>query len=193
MLNMTQAAKALGVNRKTLGRWRARGAPFREGERGSVEVDLAELKRWAAKEGLDGSAGRPFGALSEPGGLAAVEVPATLEAMSAEVAAEVEAEFGAGVTPELKEQLARAELRKRLADAGTKEHDLAVRKAETLSAEDVERGQLRAIAIVKEGMLDMGRKLSRKLPGLGAEGVVRVVADEVDALLRQFATEFKPL
>lgn len=219
MMNMSEAAKSLSLSTKTLQRWRKRpGAPFREAD-GRVEVDVDELRRWADGQGLSGGAGRPFGALSDPGaglggpdtpadpaagpsptdtpapgdapvgGDAAAETPAEIERR---VRAEVEGEL-LGVNATLRQDLARVELRRRELDAEAKALALQERRGRLLDAAEVERGRVQRILVVKKGLESLGARLASVLPGVGPEEVRQTIDAEVDSLLRQFVEEFRPL
>lgn len=183
------AAKALDVNPCTLRRWRQRGAPIGRGGRGAAVVDLEALRAWAVREGLDGSMGRPFGALTDPSRQPPAATP------EEEVRAQVEAEFPSAPA-ELKEALARAELRKREADASLKELELSRRRGELLDAAEVERGRVQRVTIVVRGLEALAHRLARDLAPLSTQDpvdVVRLVQVAVDEQRQAFADEFETL
>lgn len=193
MKSMGELALELDLDRKTLSRWRARGAPFVERGR-RVEADRDALKAWASSNGLYGEPGRPHGSLTgcvgpdakaevlEQTGAPIPVVVATAERVDEELG---KAGDGEGVTGAMKRQLAEAEARKRIATAERMELDLAAKKGRLLDAAEVQRGRLARIAVVRKGLLALPAKLAR-LPGAPAT-LERAAMSEVEALLEEFS------
>lgn len=91
-----------------------------------------------------------------------------------------------GAAGDVKERLALAELRKKLAQAERAEMDLAARKGKLLDAGEVEQGRLARIAIAKATLLSLPARVAPVLEGRGA----REIEAELDAEMRRVLEEF---
>lgn len=214
LLSLTQAAKALGIDQKTLQRARKRKPPLptRPGKRGAVLVDLEETRRYLESQGL-GRVGRQPAAVEalrgeqEDGG-AAVEAPSSTESELSESEVKAIAALLDGLDGSVEKVLhlaksvpgatvrklsALGKARKDLADAEKQEIEVAKRRGAMLDAEDVERGRVQRVMLVKQGLLALPNKLAARIAGRTPEEVREEVAQEVDALLRQFAEDFERL
>lgn len=220
LVPLSRAAKALDLDRATLGRYRRRGMPTTPGKGGAVLVDVDRVRAWMEREGL-GQRGRSPAVVEALRGLpqdvpqavqqpqaegeAPQGVPQVPAAEPLQVTAEdlerayevfdgLDARAALELRPDAVKKLAAvAAARRAMADAQKRELAVARERGQLLDAAEVERGQVTRIMVVKSGLTSLGARLASVLPGLGPEEVRAIIDTEVDSLLRQFSEKFRPL
>lgn len=212
LVSLSDAAKELGVDRKTLARARKRQPPLPthgKGPRGAEMVRVAEVRAWLEAQGL-GQTGRQSAVVEQLREAQPVAAPGAAPAAPAPDAAKLSAEDltdlgevfdgldgverALRVRPEAVKKLsAIAAARKELADAQKKELEIAQRRGQLLDAGEVERGRVQRIMVVRQGLLGLPAKLASRLVGRAQEEIQAELDAEVDTLLRQFAEEFEKL
>lgn len=94
---------------------------------------------------------------------------------------------GPGVAADVRDELARAKLRKEQALASRHEHNLAVAKGDYMLAEQVQQERLERILSVKAQLLALPGKLAMRLAHRSSEDIYNELRTEVHNLLLDFA------
>lgn len=200
-----EVAEDFKVTSRTIRLWHKDGAPIvllKESK--SIEVDYAELRAWMKANNKQGYHGSPprirIPSVGTIGSKTRKEISQEINVQTEDIAVvakalskELESKYGKLDDEELKRRLVEAELRKREADANLKELDLKVKNGELLKREDVERGRIQRIYIVKSNMLSLPAKLSARLEHLNATEIDKILKQAVEEMAELFAEEFEAI
>ena len=197
------AAKALGVQVRSLQRYARAGAPHEKRGR-ALWFDVDAVRAWMLEPEVDGKTrGRPVGgagparATEGSAGLVAASssadsTPSTPDEIERLVRSRVDAEL-ARATEQLREQLRSADLRKKKAEAEAKELANAGKRGRLVDRADVEKQQVAAILLVKRSLEVLPSKLAARLVGRTREEIHEDLTAEVDSVCRLFSEEFAKL
>lgn len=165
-MSIEELSGALGISTKTLRRWAADGCPHQGGGDQPYQFDLAAVVAWSQQNGRTGERGRP----------------------------------ALGVSPEdirngtagLNLRLKRLDADLKRLDAQRKERIERTAMGQLVPVDEVERGRIQRIAIVKTGLLSLPGKLAARLANREAPEIQAEIEREVIGLLAQFAGEKPP-
>jgi len=184
-LTTEQAARAVGVTVRSLGRYRARGAPCSPGPRKTVLYSEIELRAWMRAQGLDGGDGGPpderqpapatrLEAQAHGGALLRHEPAPPAPAPTRPAAPD-------GQTPREKLQEVRA--RKEQLTVERQELDLAQRRGELVTVDEARRLVRAHFVLAKARCAAWPARVAQALEGLPYDARLGALERELGALL----------
>lgn len=170
-LTTVQFAGYLGVTRATLDEWRRAGMPcdVEQGGDGRKRrlYHPPTIKAWLRAQGNHKRADTIAG----PEGSTAPASDASRD------------------VADVRADILRADLRRKLADAEKREHELAERRGIYLLASDVQAGRIRRIAALRASLCAIPARVAAALAHRDERHIERVLAEEIERTLRTFAEE----
>jgi hypothetical protein len=193
-LTTEQAAVAVGVTVRTLGRYRRKGAPSQPGPRKTVLWNAEELRAWMRTNGYDGGSGDadvreelPDLGPAPPavGGLPGGPSPASPPEPTPAAAVAPTPTTPSAPTP--LERLRDVRVRKEQLALERQELELAERRGETVSIDEAERLFRAHFVAKKVAMSGWPARVAARLEGLAYDERLGVLEAEIAAFMDELA------
>lgn len=200
-MRLAEAAKRLGVARKTVYRYVERGCPSHTDDHGVQHVDVDVVRQWMTEHGYTGSPGRsPYRATK----VASETLPPVLARVEKQIAeipapADPQAEVDAAAVYRAQNEVFRAALAMKLEPLPAmnliaKAEQAALSKAKRdvltekwLPREDVERVQSDQASALQKRLVGLANRMAPRLAGRTEVEVRDELAREVCALLKEWS------